>query len=147
MLTRRRMMACRRYPAFCKEVYIVLADDVPRYRKKKNKNTPTKADHKHEFIDCVFEYDSIRLDKAHGWVPDPKFAIGSYCPVCGRIGTMHNEGWWDDGEKLPSGALRAGNWSAKAQKEFDPETRTLPFFRVEDIFRQKFIKQEGKQCE
>lgn len=46
--------------------------------------TVKKVKHKHDFQPCVFEYDGIRLDKAHGFVPSPNTGFGGYCTICGK---------------------------------------------------------------
>ena len=115
-------------------------DDVPRYKKKKAKKTPVKSDHKHESANCVFEVESIRFDKIHGIVPATRLVIGTYCPICGRIRSSWNEAYWTPGDRLDTGAWRSGHWSEEAEKEFDPETRTLPFFQIKDFFTQKYVE-------
>lgn len=118
------------------EVY----DDSTRYRKKAKKKTPAKADHRHEFVNCVYEIETIRLDEAHGFVPDSRFSIGTYCPVCGKIGT-HSDEVWQEKELVPRWrGLYDMKWSERAKTEFDEKTRTLPFFRIHDLFKQKFVE-------
>ena len=70
-------------------------DETPCYRKRAKKITPKKSNHKHEFLNCVFVMPSTRFDEAHGIVhePDTKYSIGTYCPVCGKIGDIIDREW------------------------------------------------------
>lgn len=122
----------------------VFSDDAPRYRKKASKKTPVKADHRHEFVNCVYELPTVRYDEARGFVPDSKLSIGTYCRICGKIGVhFDQDGEWKEKEPISRHWGFFGyKWSAKAEAEFDEKTRTLPFFRIDDSFKQKFVKTE-----
>ena len=111
-------------------------EDIPRYRKRSNKKAPAKAKHKHEFANCVYVIASVRLDTAHGFVPAQRLSIGTYCPMCGKIGTTFDSTWRVDSNRWSA----FGVWADKAQKEFDESTRTLPVFRIDDVFKQKYVK-------
>lgn len=108
------------------------------YKKKMRRKPSKKARHKHDYQPCVFEYDGIRLDKAHGFVPSPNMGFGSYCTICGKIGGSDHDRWsrWVPVNGGPAGH---SEYTEEAQIELNPETRTLPTFRVEDIWSQKFI--------
>ena len=120
-----------------------------KYKKKSNKNPPTKTKHKHNYTPCVFEYNSLRLDKAQGFKYDvPAWEIGGYCPVCGKIGFCEEEYNYINPtyvENLKN--LKAQNfvhcqedfYNEKAKKEFNPETRRIPYFFIDDIYFQKFV--------
>lgn len=116
-------------------------EDVPRYRKRSYKKTPAKANHKHEFVNCVFEIASERFDDVHGFVPELRLSIGTYCRLCGKIGTTFDSAWRVDSGLYSYGVF--GVWSEKAKEELNESTRTLPTFRVDDIFKQKFVKDRG----
>jgi len=121
-------------------------EDVPRYKKKAKKKSPKKANHKHRFENCVLGYNTIALDKAHGVVPSPELSIGTYCPACGKIG-VHTDSAWrvkKNDPNLPAKAMRQTQWSDEAKREFDPHTRTLPYFWLDD-WLQKYtrLEQEG----
>ena len=98
-------------------------NDVPRYRKKSNKNTPPKADHKHVKEDCVFFIPVPHYDRglAFGvrYVDEP--CLGSYCPICGKV--MVLDYLWCDQEK---------------KDKIEKALKKLPIFHLDDIF-QKFI--------
>ena len=111
--------------------------DIPRYKKKSNKKAPTKADHKHEYVNCVFEIGSLSYDNAHGFIPCSKLSIGTYCNICGKIGTKHDNSW-DTITRRNIGI--SVDWSPRALAEFDESTRTLPFFCIKDIFKQKYVE-------
>lgn len=67
-------------------------DDVARYHKKSKRKPPAKSKHKHEFKPCVFEYEDIIFDNAHGFInkPEHSFAMGGYCHICGKIGATNH---------------------------------------------------------
>ena len=114
------------------------SDEVMPYKKKSNRKPPKKSKHKHDYQPCVFEYNGIRLDKAHGFVPDSKTGFGSYCTICGKIGSYGDERWtrWVPVNGGPAGH---SEYTEEAKAELNPETRTLPTFRIEDIWSQKFV--------
>ena len=110
-------------------------EEFPRYRKKSVKKPPKKSNHKHEYTYCVFKE---HFDTPFGSVEE--FEIGTYCPICGKIGgrgDLEKDGWLVN-DAHPPWTHHA--WSAKAMKEFDASTRTLPFFEISDFLRQKFVK-------
>jgi hypothetical protein len=115
-------------------------DETPRYRKRAKKKTPKKTDHRHEFRNCVFLMPSIRFDEAHGIVrePDTLFSIGTFCPVCGKIGTTIDWEWIsEDAGPRPLHWERC--WSERARREFAESTRTLPCFHLDDEWFTKYV--------
>lgn len=113
-------------------------DEVTPYKKKTRRKPPKKAKHKHDYQPCIFEYDGIRLDKAHGFVPNPNTGFGSYCTICGKIGDSdHNR--WTRWVPINGGPAGHSEYTEAAQIELNPETRTLPTFRIDNIWSQKFV--------
>lgn len=111
-------------------------DDVAKYRKKRKKKTPKKADHKHEYAPCVF----ILPQK----IFQSEKSIGMYCKICGKIdklwvNSFDNTEWITDEKE--AGVWHMSQWSPRALREFDPKTRTLPCFSIEDLF-QKYVRKE-----
>ena len=41
-------------------------DETMPYKKKSKRRAPAKAKHKHDFQPCIFEYEGIQFDSAHG---------------------------------------------------------------------------------
>lgn len=114
-------------------------DEIARYRKKSSRRPPPKAKHKHDFHPCVFEFDGLKFDKAHGFIPEPAVRIGSYCTVCGKVGSVYDETWtiW-----VPTNPCRRSGrieYTEEAKRELNPATRTIPTFRLNDPFSQKFV--------
>lgn len=107
------------------------------YKKKSKKRTPKKANHKHEFVDCIFTYDRLRLDEAHGFQPQPDEWFGKYCYICGRVGSFEYDKWID----LPRGTFSVDRkyCTEEARRELNPQTRTLPTFRVDEVLSQKYV--------
>lgn len=109
-------------------------DDEVKYKKKSNKRPPKKADHKHIFEPCVFQSKGIKFDKAHGIVDGPdEYKMGSYCKICGKVGPGDRK-WWD----MVDNRFCLGKYTKDAELQLNPETRTLPTFRLNNYF-QKFI--------
>lgn len=98
------------------------------HKKAAKKQAPKKFKHKHDFADCVLEYNRCRLDRAHGFQWDlPAWEIGTYCRICGKIGDSHTR----DYKWVEEGLLQyPPKWNEAARREFDPATRTLPFFTL-----------------
>ena len=55
----------------------------PKYKKKKTKKKIKRADHKHMYVPCYFDY-KICTYKDHKKIRS--YAVGTYCFICGRIG-------------------------------------------------------------
>lgn len=109
-----------------------LENEIPKHKKKSNPKAPKKSDHKHNYCPCIFEYNKLSNDPAHGIVKSSEkgFAIGRYCSECGKIGLI----------KFPFYKL-----SDEEKLEINPETRAIPTFLLHDIFGQKYIDlNEGK---
>lgn len=115
-------------------------DELTPHRKKSKRKTPTKADHKHNFEPCVFEYNGVMLDKAHGFIPKPDVKIGEYCTICGKIGSVTLFDKWMQWVPVKQGSrIGRSEYTEEAMREIDPNTRTLPTFKLEDEFRQKYV--------
>ena len=118
-------------------------DDVPRYKKKSKKTGRKRADHKHVYENCVFGWPKLHYEAERGLLygPDIEYSVGTYCPVCGKIGDIRNISWTDVSKRDGRGFLGySREWSGAALREFDEQTRTLPyFFLSEDLFFPKDI--------
>ena len=110
------------------------------YRKKKRRHPPKKADHKHEFTDCVFEFNP---ETCRYLIDRQEFAIGSYCPICGKVGSTApiggTNGRWKKNIAEPPYICPV--WTDDAEREFNPATRSLPHFMLNDWF-QKYVTLE-----
>ena len=116
-------------------------DEQPRYKKKSQKKPPAKSNHKHNYQPCVFEYNSIEFSKGKGFVQKPDAQIGNYCTVCGKIDyRFDSERWVKWVQMLAYPTCGKSEYTEEAKKELNPETRTLPTFWVDDIWKQKFVK-------
>jgi len=126
-------------------------DDVYReewlfHKPTEKKKKPKKANHKHHYEYCVFETikEHGRLDPAHGFMPTTELTIGTYCPVCGKIGDLcvYGEERWYKQDAASHHYSRMNEPTTECLNELDPQTRTLPFFRIED-FWQKEVQLNG----
>lgn len=109
--------------------------EFPRYRKKKHRPIPKKADHKHVFRPAVTLVNQGLL----GLIKD-EFYIRYYCPICGKLSLdssdLEKDGYRVNTAQKPYYCME---WSDKALREFNPETRTLPYFEIADFFA-KFVE-------
>lgn len=123
-------------------------DDVAPYKKRSQKSTPPKAKHKHDFQPCVYEYTGKRLTQERGFVPAPKSALGSYCSICGKVGSqLEGDEWcrWEWRRAIGYAQFGRSVYTDKALRELDPDTRTLPTFRLDkDLWEQKFVDLKEK---
>ena len=108
------------------------------YKKKSKHRAPAKANHKHDFQPCIFEYEGIQFDSAHGVVPKEKEMFGDYCVICGKIAHRSGSQWM---ERVPTSkrGVYSLEYTDEAKKELDRSTRTLPTFWLDDIWTQKFV--------
>lgn len=116
-------------------------DKATPYKKKSSKRPPAKAKHKHDFQPCVFEFDFTKLDEAHGFVTEPKACVGSYCTVCGKVHkSLPGNGWMEWVPIRPGSQFGHYEYTENTKRELEPGTRTLPTFRLEDYWKQKYIE-------
>ena len=64
--------------------------------------------------------------------------MGSYCPVCGEIGS-YNVDIWMRWKPVAGGKAGRSEYTEEARRELNSETRTLPTFWLEKGFFQKFV--------
>lgn len=112
-------------------------NDIPKYRKKSTAKPPTKAKHKHVYEPCLFEYPEQWYLKPHeqkrcgdGQVKT-KLRFSSYCPICGKTGDCDYDRWHTKVERN-NGVFSYLEtvYTEEAEREINPETRTLPVFKV-----------------
>ena len=103
------------------------------YRKKKKKHRPKKSDHPHQWDDCVYGIS---------FCGNFELSVGTYCPICGKVGVPTYYTKWK--EQVKTGHGMYSEWTKEAEKEFNPKTRTLPYFDI-DLFVTKFVDLEGKK--
>lgn len=119
--------------------------EVAPYKKKSTGNTPKKSKHKHLYKPCVLSYPDDWWTKEHlrrrrgSRTP----IIGSYCPVCGKIGDIKDRSRWYESETVFTGNIQ---WTRtvlteEGEREMKAKTRTLPYFEIDDPFT-KFVKLE-----
>ena len=106
------------------------------YKKKKRKKRVKKADHPHQWDDCVYGL---------AFAGNFELSIGTYFPICGKVGvpTFYTK-WKQNTSENPK--LIRSEWKPEALREFDEKTRTLPYFNIE-LFTTKYLDLEGKSNE
>lgn len=121
-------------------------DDSTKYKKRSQAPTQPKANHKHQYVPCVYQYPIRVLDKARGFIDVPEQSIGTYCPECGRIGCTLDRSWMKEINYWPTYKERKSIWKPEAILELDESSRTIPFFVISDRFN-KFIPNFDEQKE
>ena len=116
-------------------------DEILLHRPPEKPKKPKKSKHKHIYEPCVFESQSMKFDEQHGFINDPKLCIGSYCPLCGKVGShkLYDDDRWYEEILRPERSFRCYGKkpTEEALREFDPETRTLPFFKLTDYWQKE----------
>lgn len=122
-------------------MYCPLCDkEIPRYRKKSNKIGLKRSKHKHQYADCLLETNNYP-DFRTGRIEGTRMWFGSYCTICGKIGEVLDWERWFTKQQLPFPFQAI--WeehTEEAERELDPETRTIPVFWVEDSIKTKFVE-------
>lgn len=57
-----------------------MEDDIPKYRKKRKHETPSKSKHKHEYEKVILRYKNKR-----GY----NYISGLACSICGKVGDAY----------------------------------------------------------
>lgn len=98
-----------------------------------------KADHKHTYEDCLCEvYErNAHYDPVKGFLDGTRLTFASFCTVCGKLRWETNKNW---AKKVETKRYISYDWTDEAKREFDSETRTIPFFRIKDFFKDKYVK-------
>lgn len=65
-------------------------DEIPKYRKKRQKNKVKKVDHKHEYRNAL-----LNIEK------NDSYYLCRYCTICGRI-----DNYWSEPVPLDNGYIR-----------------------------------------
>lgn len=114
-----------------------------RYKMSRAK-APKKSSHKHLSEPCVLEYPAQWFIKGVQ-NQDMRATIGAYCPICGKVGTIEFERWYikrgGAADKYPGFYWHEN--TPEAERELNPETRTLPTFMVKDPLV-KFVDLDDK---
>lgn len=122
---------------------ITIDEEVPKYKKRSSRKTPKKADHKHKYVNCVFGYNGILFDKECGMKEIPVKSIGTYCEICGKVGSVIDRKWLKDTSQWYGDKNYKERWNNKALVEFDESSRTLPYFWLDDRWSaNKFVEMD-----
>lgn len=122
---------------------VQITQEIPKYRKKAKKTGVPRANHKHEYANCVFRQPGMRFDNAHGIVRDGYcYSVGLYCSMCGKILSVSDPKWFINERGYLGLTAR---WNDAALREFSDATRTLPLFTLGEDFCPKQIPQYEDQ--
>lgn len=112
-------------------------EELTPYKKKKKKKVPKKANHKHDFKNCVYVQDLPSYNQVQGFAATKTIiGLGSYCSICGKI-NLETPKEYLIGQK-PHIFLFLSELTEEAKKELDPTTRTIPTFTI-DQSKQKSV--------
>lgn len=119
-------------------------DEVAPYKKKSQSKPPKKSKHKHLCEPCIISYPMDWWTKEHLRSNKRNDTIGVYCPICGKIGDIKDRSRWYTNDTVFIGNMRFTEsvLTEDGKREMNPETRTLPYFEVDDPF-DKFVSIEG----
>lgn len=84
----------------------------------------------------MYETSTIGYSAEKGFYKTTELNVGTYCPLCGKVGAVEDIEFKVN--TSPLNKFYCYEWSEKAKREFDPATRTLPFFKL-DQFKDKFV--------
>ena len=124
--------------------YSAEAEDTAPHKKKSKSKSPKKSDHKHLIEPCVVSYQREWFLKEHVRSDERKLTIEGYCPICGKLNSL------DDRSKWYKQVLRQGVafryyetvLTEEGEREMNPETRTLPYFEIDNPFDKNVRLQE-----
>lgn len=106
------------------------------HRPSEKPKKPKKSKHKHIYEPCVYQLSVKQgiYDTVKEFAPDIVNTIGSYCPICGKVGTIYlrEEPWYTD-----IGIVPGKSPTERALREFKSETRTLPCFELADLWQKE----------
>lgn len=126
--------------------YAAIPEEPLRHKKKKKKNRPKKANHKHEYKNCVIKY-KFPDNWPHNWTKDGwTKTFASYCPVCGKID------WTQKDNVLAKLCphIYISNFSVWTSSRASEEERKIfdtyveehyPIFVIEDFYNGRFSGQ------
>lgn len=118
-----------------------IPSDIPKYRKKSTARPPAKVKHKHVYEPCLLEELMEWYCKPHERKTNKtRLRFSSYCPICGKVGSMDKDRWWTTIKKTTEMfSYLEPVYTEEAERELNPITRTLPVFYVGDQWRPKFV--------
>ena len=106
------------------------------YKKKSNKSPPRKSKHKHYYENCVYGYYGLTFTKERGFENQYETSIGTYCPVCGKIGNTYD---CDNEKYFVKNSLIHRDFTEEGKRELDKNTRTLPYFWIDSQWFVKYV--------
>lgn len=112
------------------------------HKKKSDAAPPKKSKHKHMYEPCVVSRTAEWYLKEHLRSGERKLEFRLYCPVCGKLDYMDDKIRSRMYTKVQRQAATFSYLetvlSEEGEREMNPETRTLPYFEINDPF-DKFV--------
>jgi hypothetical protein len=115
--------------------------EVSSYKKKSTGTGTKKSKHKHIYEQCILSYPDDWWTKTNLRHRQRTPIVGTYCPVCGKIGTVKDRSRWYKKEAVFTGNVQWARTvlTEEGEREMNPRTRTLPYFEIDDPFA-KFVE-------
>lgn len=113
---------------------MIQENEIPKYKKYKKSNISKsnhKSKHKHQYEECLIQYDSTFVGKINRHT-----RLTGYCTICGKIGSVKNGKFKAELEQLKKS--RQGNNSfliaISGDEIYEKYHNKLPIFYIEDSF-------------
>lgn len=113
---------------------MIQEQEILKYKKSKKSNISKsnhKSKHKHQYEECLIQYDSIFVGKTNRHT-----ILTGYCTVCGKIGSVKNGKYETELEQLRKS--RQGNSKfcvfISDEEIYERYHNKLPVFYIEDSF-------------
>lgn len=119
-------------------------NEVLFHKVKHIKKSPKKSNHRHTYKDCVCSIPAIKYIPEKGFTKtNRRLVFWSYCPKCGKLRWFSSTNKWQKRVYDEHFFAFRFEWTEDAKREFNPETRTLPYFEIDDEWQQ-YVEIEDK---
>lgn len=112
------------------------------HKKKADTSSPKKSKHKHLYEPCVVSMPDGWWKKEHLRTGERKLEFRLYCPICGKLDyiddSIRSRMYTTVKKQAATFSYVETVLSEEGEREMNPETRTLPYFEINDPF-DKFV--------
>ena len=108
--------------------------EIPKYKKSKKSNiskSNQKSKHKHQYEECLIQYDSIFVGKINRHT-----RLTGYCTICGKIGSVKNGKYETELEQLRKERQGDSKFYVfiSGEEIYERYHNKLPVFSIDDPF-------------
>ena len=122
--------------------YKAEVNEAAPYKKKSDAAPPKKSKHKHIYEPCLISRPAEWYLKDHLRSGERKLEFRLYCPICGKLDYLddkHRARFYTRVQRQTATFRYLETvLTAEGEREMNPETRTLPYFEIDDPF-EKFV--------